>query len=65
VALPRSRLFSVDEYYRMAEAGILSEDERVELIEGQILKLGRTSPWHASRTDRLVRLLILRLRDAT
>jgi Uma2 family endonuclease len=65
MALPSPRLFTVDEYYRMAEVGILREDERVELIEGEILKLGRTSPWHASRTDRLVRLFILRLRDAT
>jgi hypothetical protein len=30
------RLWTVDEYYRMAEA-ILSSDERVELLEGQII----------------------------
>ena len=29
------RLFSVEEYHRMAEAGILHEDDRVELIEGR------------------------------
>ena len=30
------RLFTVEEYHRMAEAGILSPDERVELIRGVV-----------------------------
>lgn len=33
----QKRYFNVDEYYRMAEAGILTEDDRVELIEGEIV----------------------------
>ncbi len=33
----RRRKFDVDEYYRMAEAGILHEDNNVELIEGGIM----------------------------
>ena len=32
---PRRR-FTVNEYYRMAEAGILPEEENVELLDGQI-----------------------------
>lgn len=35
-AKPARRLFTVDEYYRMAEAGILRRDERVELLNGEI-----------------------------
>ena len=31
-----TRLFNVDEYYAMADAGILAPDERVELIDGRI-----------------------------
>ncbi|MDN5362881.1 MAG: hypothetical protein PWP70_1928, partial [Moorella sp. (in: firmicutes)] len=31
------RRFTVDEYYQMARAGILGEDDRVELIEGEII----------------------------
>ena len=31
------RLFTVQEYHLMGEAGILSEDDRVELIEGEIV----------------------------
>ena len=31
------RRFSVHEYHRMGEAGILAEDERVELLAGDII----------------------------
>ncbi|MCY4652672.1 MAG: Uma2 family endonuclease [Dehalococcoidia bacterium] len=31
-----TRLFNVDEYYAMADAGILTEDEHLELIDGRI-----------------------------
>jgi hypothetical protein len=34
--LPK-RLFTVDEYYRMAEVGILDPDARLELLEGEIV----------------------------
>jgi hypothetical protein len=36
--LPRHRI-TVDEYYRMAEVGLLAHDTRVELIEGEIIDL--------------------------
>jgi hypothetical protein len=31
------RLWTVADYHRMAETGILDEDERVELLEGKII----------------------------
>ena len=34
-----ARHFSVEEYHRMVEVGILREDERIELIDGRILKM--------------------------
>src|SRR5688500_8164381 len=39
VAVPARRRFTVDEYYQMALAGILTEDDRVELIDGEIVEM--------------------------
>ena len=33
---PARRLFTVDEYYALYEHGIIDDDERTELIEGEI-----------------------------
>ncbi len=55
------RLFSVSEYLRMAETGLISEEECVELIEGEIIKLAPKTPLHASNIDRISDLLIRRL----
>jgi Uma2 family endonuclease len=54
VAIER-RLFTVDDFYRMLDAGILTEDDRVELIEGEIIEMAPTGSSHAARVDRLTR----------
>ena len=46
-----TRKFTVVEYYRMAEAGILGPDERVELIEGEIIVMPLIGPGHAGSVD--------------
>jgi Uma2 family endonuclease len=51
------RAFSVREYYRMAEAGILSEGDRVELIEGEVIKMSPIGVRHAACVKRLNALL--------
>ena len=53
------RLFTVAEYARMLTAGILSEDERVELIDGEVRVMSPIGPRHAALVDRLTRLLVL------
>ena len=51
-----TRSFTVDEYHRMAEAGILREDDRVELLDGQIVEMSPIGPRHARCVDDLGRL---------
>ncbi len=60
---PRRRLFNVDEYYRMAEAGIFGPDERVELIDGAIIEMAAMGSRHATRVRRLTRWWVLHLND--
>ncbi len=45
---PAARQFTVDEYHRMIEAGILSENDRVELLDGWILEMSPIGPPHAT-----------------
>ncbi len=52
------RLITVQDYYRMAEAGILSERDRVELIEGQIIEMVPIGSEHAGDVNRLNYLLV-------
>ena len=49
--------FSVSEYYRMAEAGILGKDERVELVGGAIVEMAAMGSRQAAGVDRLNRHL--------
>jgi hypothetical protein len=51
------RLFTVAEYYRMAEAGIFTEDDRVELIEGEVVAMTPIGSRHSACVKRLNDLL--------
>ena len=61
-AAPR-RLLTVDEYHRMGEAGILTEDDRVELIEGELVAMAPIGSEHIAATNSLNRLLVLAVGD--
>ena len=61
-AVPRW-LLTVHDYHRMGEAGILTEDERVELIEGQLIAMPPPCPEHTASTNSMNRLLVLAVGD--
>jgi Uma2 family endonuclease len=57
------REFTVDEYHRMAEAGVLRPEERVELLSGAIVEMSPIGARHWDRHLRIVKYLIGALRD--
>jgi Uma2 family endonuclease len=59
----RQRLLTVDEYHRMGEAGILTRGERVELIDGRILKMQAIGSPHFAAVTSLTRLLVFAVVD--
>lgn len=55
-----TRKFTVEQYHKMAESGILTEDDRVELIRGEIVEMTPIGRRHAACVNRLNELFILR-----
>ena len=62
--LPRRRRLTVVDYFRMAQAGILGRDERVELIEGEIIDMTPPGSLHAGTVTQLADLLRRAVGDA-
>ena len=50
-AAPTRRRFTVDEFYAMAEAGVLDADERLELLNGEVFVMAPMGAAHADITD--------------
>ena len=48
--------FNVKEYYRMAEAGVLSPGARVELLDGRINDMSPIGPFHGEVTTYLTEI---------
>lgn len=58
LVLTRHR-WNVDEYHRMGEAGILHEDDRVELIDGELIDMAPIGQGHAGVVNGLNRALVM------
>lgn len=48
--------FTVEDYHRMAETGVIKPDARVELLEGEIVDMMPTGPFHGGTVKKLNRL---------
>jgi len=57
--------FTVETYHRLAELGVLDEDDRVELLDGQIVPMTPIGAAHAACVFRLNNLLARRSRSDT
>ena len=53
---PVRHLFSTDDYHHMAEAGVLGPEDRIELIEGEIVEMSPIGARHAACVTRLTRI---------
>ena len=53
VSAVRRYNFTIDEFAKMGEAGIFTEDDRVELIDGRILEMTAISPLDDATVNRL------------
>lgn len=49
--------FTVAEFQQMAETGIIKDEDRLELIDGEIIDMGKIGSKHAAYVDRLNDLL--------
>ena len=56
--LPRRHGITVDELYRMCEAGELAPEARVELIEGEIIDMPPPGSRHSAMHSRLLEVLM-------
>jgi Uma2 family endonuclease len=58
---PMRRRFTIEEYEKMVETGILARDDRVELIDGEIVEMSPIGDPHAAFVTNLTHLLVSRI----
>ena len=63
VFTPTRYKLSLDDYHKLGEAGILNEDSRVELVEGELIEMAPIGGAHMAVVNRLNRLLVLAVGD--
>jgi Uma2 family endonuclease len=58
VFTPTRHKLSVEDYHKLGQVGILTEDSRVELIEGELIDMAPIGGAHMGLVNRLTRLLV-------
>ena len=53
----QKHFFTVDEYYLMAQGGVFAQDDRIELIEGEVIEMSPIGKRHSGCVNRLNKLL--------
>jgi len=60
---PTRRRFTVHDYQQMGQAGVLTEDDRVELIDGEIIQMSPIGPPHTGTVARFTKRFVERFGD--
>src|SRR5438105_12620460 len=63
VFTPTRYKWTVDDYHKLGDAGILTEDSRVELIAGDLIEMARIDGPHMGTVNRLNKMLVLAVGD--
>ena len=63
VFTPTRYKLTVDDYHKLGEVGILNEDSRVELIEGELIEMAPIGGPHMGTVNRLNKMLVLAVGD--
>lgn len=58
MTVTKAKNFTIEEYHRLTELGFFSEDDRVELISGQIMQMAAKNTHHSVCNTRLYRELL-------
>jgi Uma2 family endonuclease len=61
---PMRLRFSVDEYYKMIDLGLIKDSEKAEIIDGELIRKMTIGEKHASAVNFLNRFLVRRLDDS-
>lgn len=62
-AVAQTYRFTVEEYHKLGEVGIFDEDDRVELLDGEIILMSPVGYRHAKAVRRLLKAFIRHSRD--